>query len=58
MPAKDLYHDLVHRLLVADGWTITHDPYRIVVGRKNLFVDLARNGFWPPTATENASPWK
>jgi hypothetical protein len=40
MPAKDIYHDLVHRLLVADNWRITHDPYRIVVGRKNLFVDL------------------
>jgi hypothetical protein len=40
MPAKDIHHDLVHRLLVADGWRITHDPYRIVVGRKNLFVDL------------------
>ena len=40
MPAKDMYHDLVHRLLVTDGWRITHDPYRIVVGRKNLFVDL------------------
>jgi len=40
MPAKDIYHDLVHRVLVADGWRITHDPYRITVGRKNLFVDL------------------
>jgi hypothetical protein len=40
MPAKDIHHDLVHRLLVADGWRVTHDPYRIVVGRKNLFVDL------------------
>ena len=40
MPAKDIHHDLVHRLLVADGWRITHDAYRIVVGRKNLFVDL------------------
>lgn len=40
MPAKDIYHELVHRLLIADGWRITHDPYRIVVGRKNLFVDL------------------
>jgi hypothetical protein len=40
MPAKDIYHDLVQRLLTADGWRITHDPYRIVVGRKNLFVDL------------------
>ena len=40
MPAKDIHHELVHRLLVADGWRVTHDPYRIVVGRKNLFVDL------------------
>ena len=40
MPAKDIHHDLVHGLLVADGWRVTHDPYRIVVGRKNLFVDL------------------
>jgi hypothetical protein len=40
MPAKDIHHDLVHRLLVADGWRVTHDPYRIVVGRKNLFMDL------------------
>lgn len=40
MPAKDIHHDLVHRILVADGWQVTHDPYRIVVGRKNLFVDL------------------
>src|SRR5580704_4021063 len=37
---KDIYHDLVHRLLVAEGWRVTHDPYRIVVGRRNLFVDL------------------
>jgi hypothetical protein len=40
MPAKDIYHDLVHRLLVAEGWKITHDPYRLVAGRKNLFIDL------------------
>jgi hypothetical protein len=40
MPAKNIHHDLVRRLLAADGWRITHDPYRIVVGRKNLFVDL------------------
>ncbi len=40
MPAKDIHHDLVHRLLVADGWRVTHDPYRIVVGRRNLFGEL------------------
>lgn len=40
MPAKDIFHDLVVRILAQDGWRITHDPYRISVGRKNLFVDL------------------
>jgi hypothetical protein len=40
MPAKDIYHDLLVRILTHDGWRITHDPYRITVGRKNLFVDL------------------
>lgn len=41
MPARDIHHDLVVRALQADGWRITHDPYRITVGRRNLFVDLA-----------------
>ena len=40
MPTRDKFHDLLLRLLVADGWTITHDPYHISIGRKNLFVDL------------------
>jgi hypothetical protein len=26
--------------LVKDGWTITHDPLTLKVGRDNLFVDL------------------
>ena len=40
MPARDNYHHLVIRALEKSGWRITHDPYRIVVGQKNLFVDL------------------
>ncbi|HBY77181.1 MAG TPA: fatty-acid oxidation protein subunit alpha, partial [Cyanobacteria bacterium UBA11148] len=40
-PAKDIYHQTVKIALVKDGWTITHDPYRIRLTRgKNLFVDL------------------
>jgi hypothetical protein len=27
MAAKDIYHDLVKELLIADGWTITHDTF-------------------------------
>ena len=40
MPARDIYHQPVIRALEKAGWRITHDPYRIVVGQKNLFVDL------------------
>jgi hypothetical protein len=41
MPAKDTYHNTVKAALIKDGWTITHDPFRIRLARgKNLFVDL------------------
>ncbi len=40
MPARDFYHDVVKAALIADGWTITHDPLKLKVGKKNLFVDL------------------
>lgn len=40
MPAKDLYHDAVKNALIKDGWTITHDPYWMKVGTKDMFVDL------------------
>jgi hypothetical protein len=40
MPAKNICHDVVVRALVADGWTITHDPLRISYGSRELYVDL------------------
>ena len=41
MPAKDIYHQAVKNAMLKDGWTITHDPFRIRLARgKNLFVDL------------------
>lgn len=40
MSAKNIYHDTVVRALSADGWTITHDPFRLSYGGRNLFVDL------------------
>ncbi len=40
MPARDFYHDVVKSALIADGWTITHDPLVLKVGTKDLFVDL------------------
>ena len=40
MPAKDIYHTTVCDALVKDGWTITHDPYTMTFGQKDVFVDL------------------
>jgi hypothetical protein len=40
MPARDRYHDAVKNALVQDGWTITHDPYRIAIGRRRGYIDL------------------
>jgi hypothetical protein len=41
MPARDYYHAIVRDALQKDGWTITHDPYRLKLARKkNLYIDL------------------
>ena len=41
MSARDIYHKAAKNAMIKDGWTITHDPFRIRLARgKNLFVDL------------------
>ena len=40
MPARDFYHDDVCLALERDGWTITHDPYTMTFGGRDLQVDL------------------
>ena len=40
MPAKDIYHDAARNALLKDGWTITHDPYTLTFGQRNVFVDF------------------
>lgn len=40
MPARDFYHDKVKNALIKDSWTITHDPYPLKLGQKDLFIDL------------------
>jgi hypothetical protein len=40
MPAKDAFHPLVRIALEKDGWTITHDPYRIDLGFVDFYIDL------------------
>lgn len=38
--AKDKYHDHVRTALENDGWIITHDPYKIMIGRRRGYIDL------------------
>jgi hypothetical protein len=40
MPATDTYHQVVKNALTKDGWIITHDPYTLAFGQRNVFVDL------------------
>ncbi|MEO6036787.1 MAG: XisH family protein, partial [Saprospiraceae bacterium] len=40
MAKHDLYHDLVKRALVNEGWIITHDPYLIKVEDVRYEIDL------------------
>ena len=40
MPARDIYHDTVKFALQKDGWTVTHDPFPLQIGKKRLSADL------------------
>ena len=40
MPAKGFYHDTFVTTLKKDGWTITHDPLTVSVGKTDLLIDL------------------
>lgn len=40
MPAEGIYHDTVKRALQKDGWTITHDPFPLQIGKKRLSANL------------------
>ena len=40
MPARDALHYVVREALEKDGWTITHDPYLLQYGTRDLFADL------------------
>ncbi|MGK5093576.1 element excision factor XisH family protein [Deltaproteobacteria bacterium TL4] len=40
MPARDIYHDAVKKALIKENWHITHDPFKLKWGAKDLYVDL------------------
>jgi len=39
MSRRDLYHEIVRKALIREGWTITHDPY-IIDSDPKLAVDM------------------
>jgi hypothetical protein len=40
MPAKDIFHDVVKKSLVKQGWIITDDPLLVQFRDIDLYVDL------------------
>jgi hypothetical protein len=40
MSARDRFYPVVKTALVKDGWRITHDPFRLSWGAKDLYADL------------------
>lgn len=40
MSAKDFYHNIVVKALIADGWIISHDPFTINYGSREVFIDI------------------
>jgi XisH protein len=40
VPAKDICHNTVKSALQKEGWTITHDPFPLKIGKKRLSADL------------------
>lgn len=40
MPTKDIFHKAVIQALIKEGWTITHDPLHLKVGKRDLYIDL------------------
>ena len=40
MSARDAIHDSVRAALVKDGWTVTHDPYPLPFGDRDVYADL------------------
>ncbi len=38
--AKDKYHNFLREALEKEGWTITHDSYFLMLGKRRGFIDI------------------
>jgi hypothetical protein len=54
MPQRDSDHDAVRAALVADGWTITHDPSAIAFAGDRAFIDLGAERLLAATQADRA----
>lgn len=50
--AKDKFHAHVKTALENDGWLITHDPYKLMIGRRKGYVDLGAELIGAERSTE------
>ncbi len=50
--ARDKYHAQVRIALEKEGWTITHDPYFIRLGKRKGFIDLGAEMIGAEKGTE------
>ncbi len=42
MAARDIFHELVKKALINEGWNITHDPFKIMMGRRRGYMFLSK----------------
>ena len=40
MAARDVFHAAVRQALITDGWTITHDPFKVRWKTRKLQIDI------------------
>ena len=40
MSARDIFHDAARKSLENDGWLVTDDPLKLVVGGVDFYIDL------------------
>ncbi|GBE94315.1 element excision factor XisH family protein [Nostoc cycadae] len=40
MPVRNIYHVAVVQALIADGWTISNDPFYLAYGGRELYIDI------------------
>ena len=57
MPARDSLHGAVRTALERDGWTVTPDPYPVVSGRRQKWIDLGAPYDKPFLAKDDETAW-